>query len=78
MIHDVIPSVPGQVGVTVNKVDNNNRVVVSWSLPVPLNGVITKYRVKYREHDSQIDITLNTNVSTREIEISDLGECNHM
>ena len=75
---DVIPSVPGTVNITVSKVDNNSRVVVSWSLPNPLNGVVTKYTVKYREHDSQDDITLSTNVSTREIEISELGEYKHV
>ena len=75
---DVIPSVPGTVDITVSKVDNDSRVIVSWSLPVPLNGVITSYTVKYREHDSQVDITLNTNESTREIELSGLGEYKHM
>ena len=74
---DVIPSAPGPVDITVSKVDNV-RVIVSWSLPDPLNGVITKYMVKYREHDSQVDNTMNTNESTREIEISGLGEYNHV
>ena len=75
---DVIPSAPGPVDITVSKVDNDSRVSVSWSLPDPLNGVITKYTVKYREYDSQNDNTLNTNESTREIEISGLGEYNHV
>ena len=75
---DVILSAPGPVDITVNKVDNDSRVNVSWSLPDPLNGVVTKYTVKYREHDSQVDNTLNTNESTRDIEISGLGEYNHV
>ena len=75
---DVIPSAPGPVDITVSKVDNDSRVSVSWSLPDPLNGVITKYMVKYREYDSQDDTTLNTNESTRDIEISGLGEYNHV
>ena len=75
---DVIPSAPGPVDITVSKDDNNVRVSVSWSLPDPLNGVITKYTVKYREYDSQDDDTQNTNESTREIELSGLGEYNHV
>ena len=75
---DVIPSVPGPVDVTVSKVDNDSRVIVSWSLPVPLNGVITKYTVKYREHDSQVDNTTDTNESIHEIEISELGKYSHV
>ena len=75
---NVIPSVPGLVDITVSKVDNDVQVSVSWSLPDPLNGVITKYTVKYREHASQNDNTLNTNESTREIEISGLGEYDHV
>ena len=74
---DVIPSALGPVDITVSKV-NDSRVSVSWSLPNPLNGVVTKYTVKYREYDSQVDNTLNTNESTRDIEISGLGECNHV
>ena len=72
----VIPSVPGPVNITVSKVDNDNRVIVSWSLPNPLNGVISQYTVKYRKNDSQIDITLNTNES--KIEISGLDEYKHV
>ena len=75
---DVIPSAPGPVVITVSKVDNNVRDIVSWSLPDPLNGVITKYTVKYREYGSQVDNTMNTNESTHEIEISGLGEYSHV
>ena len=71
---DVIPSALGPVDIAVSKVDNDSRVIVSWSLPDPLNGVITNYTMEYREYDSQVDSTLNTNESTREIEISGLGE----
>jgi netrin-G3 ligand len=66
--------VPGPVDtINVTKL-NNNRVEVSWGAPNPLNGVIIRYLVKYRIHDSQDDTTLQTTDNSQKIEINGLSQ----